>query len=120
MTPTLLIGEREHRLYPLDPQRIDYIEADRNYVSICSGNATYMSRNTIKRLADELAPLGFIRIGRSLLVNVRAVLYAENTGRGRFAFTLASGARLLSSSTYREGILRTLPLAPSATRRASH
>ena len=74
LTPRLLVGEREHRLYPLDPQKIDYIESDGNYVSFRSGTTAYISRDTIKRLAAELAQLGFVRIGRSLLVNVRAVV----------------------------------------------
>jgi hypothetical protein len=41
--PTLLVGERERRLYPLNPEKIDYIESDGNYVSIYSGNAAYIS-----------------------------------------------------------------------------
>jgi hypothetical protein len=49
-------------------------------MSACLG-WLYISRDTIKRLADELAPLGFIRIERSLLVNIRSVLYAETVGR---------------------------------------
>jgi hypothetical protein len=28
------VGERQHRLYPLDIDKIDYIEADGNYVTI--------------------------------------------------------------------------------------
>jgi two-component system LytT family response regulator len=112
----MLIGEREHRLYPLDPEKIDYIEADGNYVSIRSGNTTYISRDSIKRLAGELASHGFVRIGRSLLVNIRAVLYAETAGRGRFTFTLSSGACLQSSTGYRDGILQALPLASSSSR----
>jgi DNA-binding LytR/AlgR family response regulator len=111
LTPRLLVGEREHRLYPLDPQKIDYIESDGNYVSFRSGNTAYISRDTIKRLAAELAQLGFVRIGRSLLVNVRAVVYAQTIGRGRFAFTLGSGACLHSSAAYRHAILEALPLA---------
>jgi DNA-binding LytR/AlgR family response regulator len=113
--PTLLVGEREHRLYPLNPEKIDYIESDGNYVSIRSGSAAYISRDSIKRLAGELKDFGFIRIERSLLVNVRAVLYAETVGRGRFAFTLSSGACLQSSAGYRNSILRALPLASSPT-----
>ena len=111
VTPGLLVGEREHRLYPLDPHKIDYIESDGNYVSILSGDTAYISRDTMKRLAAELAQLGFVRIGRSLLVNVRAVAYAQTIGRGRFAFTLCSGACLHSSATYRDAILQALPLA---------
>jgi DNA-binding LytR/AlgR family response regulator len=118
-TPRLLIGEREHRLYPLDPQKIDYIQSDGNYVSIRVNNTAYISRDSIKRLEVALAQFGFIRIERSLLVNIRAVLYAETAGRGRFAFTLASGARVQSSASYRDAILKALPLA-SSSRRASH
>ena len=114
MTPTLLVGERDNRLYPLDPEKIDYIESDGNYVSIRSGNAAYIRRDSIKRLAVELAHLGFIRIERSLLVNIRAVLYAQTAGRGRFAFTLVSGACVHSSAAYRDAILRAVPLAASS------
>ena len=114
--PTLLIGEREHRLYPLDPEKIEYIESDGNYVSIRSGNTTYLSRDSIKRLAGELANHGFIRIERSLLVNIRAVVYAEAAGRGRFTFTLCCGACLQSGASYRDAILQTLPLTSSSSR----
>ena len=113
---TLLVGERERRLYPLDPEKVDYIESDGNYVSIRSGNAAYISRDTIKRLAAELAHLGFIRIERSLLVNIRAVVYAEAAGRGRFTFTLCCGACLQSGASYRDAILQTLPLTSSSSR----
>ena len=71
--PKFLIGERQHRLYPLDPTKIDYIEADGNYVTIRTGNVEYISRDSIKRLSTELADLGFVRIERSLLLNTRAV-----------------------------------------------
>jgi DNA-binding LytR/AlgR family response regulator len=117
---TLLVGERERRLYPLDAQNIEYIESDGNYVSIRSGDASYISRDTIKRLEAELAHVGFIRIERSLLVNIRAVRYAEAVGRGRFAFTLCSGTCIQSSSSYRGAILQALPLASPPSRRLSY
>ena len=89
-------------------------------MSIRSGSAAYIRRDSIKRLEAELAPFGFIRIERSLLVNIRAVLYAEPVGRGRFAFTLSSGACLHSSSGYRGAIMRALPLSAAASRRPAH
>ena len=106
----MLIGEREHRLYPLDPDKIEYIESDGNYVTIRTATAEYISRDSIKRLAPLLGERGFLRIERSLLVNVHAIAYAEPAGRGSFAFTLASGSRLHSSATYRHEILEALPL----------
>ena len=107
--PKILVGERQHRLYPLDIEKIDYIEADGNYVTIRAGNAEYISRDSIKRLSADLAAFGFVRIDRSILLNIRAVHFAEPVGHGTLAFTLISGACLHSSKTYRETILRVLP-----------
>jgi two-component system, LytTR family, response regulator len=116
--PRFLVGERKQRLYPLELSKIDYIESDGNYVTIRSGGAEYLSRDSIKRLALILADLGFVRIERSLLVNIAAVSYVEIAGHGCYAFTLTCGACLHSSVTYREGILRMLPLSQRSGHRA--
>jgi two-component system, LytTR family, response regulator len=108
--PAMLIGEREHRLYPLEPLKIDYIESDGNYVTFRTATSEYISRDSIKRLATVLKSRGFFRIERSLLLNVRAISYAEPLGRASFAFTLTSGRCLRSSATYRAAILQVLPL----------
>ena len=107
--PKILVGERQHRLYPLDIEKIDYIQADGNYVTIRAGNAEYMSRDSIKRLTADLADFGFVRIDRSILLNIRAVEFAEPVGHGTLAFTLSSGTCLYSSKTYRDAILSILP-----------
>jgi two-component system, LytTR family, response regulator len=107
--PKILVGERQHRLYPLNIEKIDYIEADGNYVTIRTGNAKYISRDTIKRLTADLAAFGFVRIERSILLNIRAVEFAEPVGHGTLAFTLSSGTCLHSSKTYRSAILSILP-----------
>jgi two-component system LytT family response regulator len=110
--PQFLVGERQRKLYPLDPKSIDYIEADGNYVTLRAGKVQYLSRDSIKRLSMQLAEDGFIRITRSLLVNASMVLYAEVAGRGAFALTLASGVCLHSSAAYRDSLLRIIPLQP--------
>ena len=76
---------------------------------IMAGNAEYISRDSIKHLSADLAAFGFVRIDRSILLNIRAVHFAEPVGHGTLAFTLISGACLHSSRTYRETILRVLP-----------
>jgi two-component system, LytTR family, response regulator len=109
-SPRFLVGERQHRLYPLDPQLIDYIEADGNYVTLRAGKVEYLGRDSLKRLTKELADLGFIRIERSLMMNAAAVSYVEVAGNGTFAFTLRSGVCLHSGVGYRDSILRVIPL----------
>jgi DNA-binding LytR/AlgR family response regulator len=118
----ILVGERERRLYPLNADAIDYIESDGNYVTIRTASSQYISRDSLKRLSADLAVHGFIRIERSLLLNIRAVSYVEPVGRGTFAFTLASGSCLHSGASYRESILRVLPMRrqPSGRRCVTH
>jgi len=107
--PKFLVGERQRRLYPLGIDTIDYIEADGNYVTLRVGETEYISRDSIKRLSSELSDFGFLRIDRSILLNIAAVRFAEPVGHGTLAFTLCSGVCLHSSKTYREEILRVLP-----------
>jgi two-component system, LytTR family, response regulator len=108
--PFILIGARGDRLYPLDPQKIDYIESAGNYVKYRIADVAYVARESVKRLDAILRPLGFLRIERSLLLNLRAISYAQPIGHGIFGFTLLSGARLRSGPSYRETILGALPL----------
>lgn len=108
--PLFLVGEREHRLYPLDPQHIDYIESAGNYVRYCLGDIDYIARESIKRLQCLLLPLGFVRIERSILLNIRAIAYAQSMGHGAFSFTLISGKCLQSGHAYRDEILQAIPL----------
>ena len=116
VAPRYLVGERQRKLYPLDPKSIDYIEADGNYVTLRVGKVEYLSRDSIKRLSNQLGELGFIRIARSLLVNAAAVSYAEVAGHGTFALTLTSGVCLHSSPACRDSILRVIPL-PALSKR---
>lgn len=114
--PHFLVGERQRRLYPLDPKSIDYIEADGNYVTLRAGKMEYLRRDSIKCLSMQLADFGFIRIDRSLLVNSAAVAYAEVAGHGTYALTLTSGVCLHSTAAYRDSILHVIPL-PALTKR---
>lgn len=115
---TLLIGEREHRFYVLTPGKLEYIEANGNYVKLHSREFEYISRDTMKRLSSLLAGCGFLRIERSVLINLRAIAYVQRTQRRRYAFTLASGACLHSGAAFRDEILRALPLPHSSHSRA--
>jgi|SRR5580658_8902676 two-component system LytT family response regulator len=104
--PQFIAGERERRLYLIDPKTIDYVEAYGNYVRIWSGSYSYISRERIAELAATLSASEFVRIERSKLLNLRAVAYIEKSKPGTFTFTLSSGARIDSTPTYREEILR--------------
>jgi DNA-binding LytR/AlgR family response regulator len=109
-TPGVLVGERERRLYLLAPEEIDYIESRGNYVEFHAEGVVYISRDSIKRLTQALADSGYIRIQRTLLLNIQSIVYAQRVGHGTYEFTLSSGDRLRSGAKYRQEILRILPL----------
>jgi two-component system, LytTR family, response regulator len=108
--PFILIAERERRLYPVQPRRIDYVESAGNYVKLHVDKFEYIARESLKRLEVVLNRAGFVRIERKLLLNILAISFVETVGHGAFAFTLNSGACLHSGPAYRETILRALPL----------
>ena len=100
-SPVRLIGENSHRLYFLAVDEVDYIESCGNYVLIHVGTQKYIRRDTLKRLAVELRDAEFEWIGRSTLVNLARVAFAERLDHGALAFTLKSGARLISRARVR-------------------
>jgi hypothetical protein len=114
----MLIGERGRRLYPLSPADIEYVQSDGNYVKYVSAGAEYVARELMKDLNEWLRPWGFLRIERSLLLNLRAVDYIEPLGHGTFTFTLDSKTSLHSGRTYRAAILEALPLRRRAVSQA--
>jgi two-component system, LytTR family, response regulator len=96
-----LVGERGGRIYFLPPFNVDYIEADSQYLRIHVGSERYLIRDSLTRIAALLEGVGFVRISRSILVNLQRVSFAEREGRGVLAFVLESGARVVSSNGFR-------------------
>jgi two-component system LytT family response regulator len=103
-----LIGERAHRFHFLDTSSIDYLQVDGNYVTIHIGEDRYLTRATLKYLSDVLTPYDFMRIDRSLLINLRQVDSIERLESGRFGFQLHCGRYLVSNRERSGAILRLL------------
>ena len=95
--PPRIIGEKSGRFYFLDANEVEYLASAGNYVIAHLGAHEYLTRTTLKSFAEQLAPLGFIQINRSLLVNLRQVAHVERRDRGQFGFVMRTGARLVSS-----------------------
>ena len=94
---TQIIGEKSSRIYFLNACEVEYVASAGNYVVAHLGGNEYLTRATLKGFAAQLAPLGFVQIERSLLVNLRQVAHVERLDRGQYCFVMRSGARLVSS-----------------------
>ena len=95
--PPQIIGEKSGRIYFLDAHEVEYLASAGNYVVAHVGANEFLARATLKGISAQLAPLGFVQIERSLLVNLRQVAHVERRERGQFCFVMRSGARLVSS-----------------------
>jgi two-component system, LytTR family, response regulator len=76
---------------------IDWIEAADYYSCLHVGARTLMLRETIKQLALMLDPRKFVRIHRSVIVNIERVREILREGRSEGAVVLHSGQRLKMS-----------------------
>jgi two-component system, LytTR family, response regulator len=91
-------GPRVH-VIPLD--KLDYVEAQDDYVALHSAGKTYLKQQPIASLETSLDPTRFIRIHRSAIVNLERVARIEPYGKESRIAILQDGARLpISRSGY--------------------
>ena len=86
----------------VDVAEIDWVEAAENYVQLHSGRASHLLHVTMNTLEKSLDPAVFLRIHRSVIVNVTRIRELQPVMHGEYAITLASGARLQSGRNYSE------------------
>jgi two-component system, LytTR family, response regulator len=85
---------------------IDWIEADRDYVSVHVGGKAWLMRETIAAVELRLAPSGFVRIHRSALVNVERVKELRPRDKGEYTVVLHDGTELKLTRNYRASVER--------------
>jgi two-component system, LytTR family, response regulator len=76
---------------------IDWIEAADYYACLHVGSKSFLLRESIKQLASTLDPRKFVRIHRSVIVNVDQVKDIFREGAGEGAVVLKTGQRLRMS-----------------------
>lgn len=87
------------RIYLLQPAEVLYIEACGDYVTLFTATAHYLKEQTMKQLEELLAPAGFVRIHRSVLVNTGAILRIELFGKETYRIRLKNNASVRASSS---------------------
>jgi len=82
------------RIVFLKPEEIDHVEAAGNYVILHSGKERHIVRETMAAMETRLAPAGFMRTSRSVIVNLTRIREIQTLGPGQYAVLLKNGARL--------------------------
>jgi two-component system LytT family response regulator len=82
---------------PID--KIDYIEAQDDYVAVRTGERVLLKEQTMADLERQLDPRRFVRIHRSVLLNLDRLVRLEPTGKESRMAVLRDGRRLPVSRT---------------------
>lgn len=98
------------RLVPVD--EVDYFRAETNYVRLHLGERSHLVRDTLTGLEARLDPARFLRVHRSLIVNLARIREVEPLFAGEYVLTLHDGTRLTSGRSYRARIKEALHLGP--------
>jgi two-component system LytT family response regulator len=97
-----LVVRTPGQLLFLDVSEIDWIEAASYYACLHVGRDTHIIRRTLADLEKDLGEENFIRIHRSIIVNLDRIHGMELQSSGEYEVLLKSGERLRLSRRYRK------------------
>ena len=95
-----LLINADEKAFLLAVEKIDWIEAARNYVNLHVGRDSYMLRGTIEGLYQKLDPSKFLRANRSQIVNVASIRELHPWFHGEYRIILNDGTELSWSRRY--------------------
>jgi two-component system LytT family response regulator len=97
--PQRLVVKDGPRVHVIPIDKLDYAEAQDDYVALHSGGKSYFKQQSIASLEALLDPTRFVRIHRSAIVNLERIARIEPYGKESRLAILEDGARLPVSRT---------------------
>ncbi len=97
-----IIIKSEGRILFLSPESIKWLEAQGNYVNIYVDSDQHTIRGSISSIEKELDPSIFLRISRSVIINMNYVREMQPWFRGNYRVLLTDGTELTLTSNFRE------------------
>ena len=94
----VLIREAEH-VHVLPVHRIDFIEAQDDYLCFAAAGKRYRKQQTLSQLESQLERSRFVRIHRSFILNVERIARIDPYAKDSWQVQLTDGTRLPMSRT---------------------
>ena len=101
---TRLMIKLANRVVLLKVDDIDWIEADGNYAKLHVGNKAHLLREKMLDLEAQLDPQKFVRIHRSIIVNLERIKELHPHFNGDYIVVLEDGRQLKLSRSRRENL----------------
>jgi DNA-binding LytR/AlgR family response regulator len=80
------------------------VQAEGNYVSLRHQRNPYLLHESLSSMAEKLKPYGFIRIHRSVVVNISAVEEIQPLPTGEYRLRVKGGKEYLATRTYKDNL----------------
>jgi two-component system, LytTR family, response regulator len=97
-----LVIKKDDHMFFLRTELIDWIEAEGNYVTLHYGKNSHLLRQAISTLESQLDPKQFLRIHRSIIVNIERMQELHPWVHGDYRVVLRDGTQLTLTRNYRE------------------
>jgi two-component system, LytTR family, response regulator len=104
------------RVVFLKAEEIDWVEAAANYIRIHAGNDEYLMRETMNAFEAKLDSRRFMRIHRSIIVNLEKIKELQPCNNGEYIVVLRTGKELSLSRSFRDRIQLYLKRSPTFLR----
>ena len=92
------------RILFLDLAEVVAVHAEGNYVSLLHRPHPYLLRESLSYMAEKLKPYGFIRIHRSVVVNISSVEEIQPLPTGEYRLRIKGGKEYLVTRTYKDNL----------------
>ena len=92
------------RILFLDLAEIVAVQAEGNYVSLRHRPHSYLLRESLSSMAEKLKPYGFIRIHRSIIVNISTVDEIQPLATGEYRLRVKGGKEYLVTRKYKDNL----------------
>jgi two-component system LytT family response regulator len=89
----------EGRVHVLPMDRIDFVEAQDDYLEFASGGKRYRKQQTMADLESQVDPTRFVRIHRSFIMNIERLARIDLYGKDSWLAILSDGSKLPMSRT---------------------
>ena len=77
---------------------------------VSAGSRSYLVRSTLSAMSTRLAPAGFVRAHRSVLVNTGCVVEVETLAHGELLLRMANGEQVITGRTHTDAVRQALGL----------
>ena len=92
------------RILFIDPRDLVAVQAEGNYVLLQQEAGSYLLRESISTIAEDLKPYGFVRIHRSVLVNASFVQEIRPCATGEYELRVRGGKEYTVTRTYKKNL----------------